>query len=884
MPVRRVPRLPRREPRSEPRAQIARDGYWSSSAEELLAELGSDAKGLSCRQANARLKRYGANALATARNTTALALFVNQFRSPLVLILILAALVSLLVAEWVDAVAVLAIVFGSTLLGFLQEFVADNAIERLRSRLTIHSSVLRDGHARILPSHRVVAGDVVLLSAGSLIPADGVVLEAKDLLVNQAALTGETFPVEKKPGPVSENAGLAERSNCVYMGTSVDSGTARVLIVRTGRGTSLGQIAGKLASRASPTEFEHGIRRFGLLLTRITLAMVVAILAINLLVAKPPVDSLMFALALAVGLTPEMLPAIVSITLSHGAKRMAGLGVIVRRLNSIENLGSMDVLCTDKTGTLTAGVVKLDAAVDTAGRVSMTVLRLAGINAQLQSGLANPLDEAVRAALKEARLEIGDVRKVDEIPYDFVRKCLSVVAVDANGACTLVTKGALDKVLALCTSAGADAAPLDAAMRAGIDVRLEEWSRQGYRVLGVASRPAQVSGAPFTRADEQALNFDGFLLFMDPPKDNVPQTLVDLAQRGVQMKIITGDNRAAARHVAHAVRLPDVVVMTGRELNELGEEALLNAATRTNVFAEVDPNQKERIVRALRQAGHVVGYMGDGINDALALRAADVGISVDTAVDVAKDAADFVLLRKDLRILRQGIDEGRMTFSNTLKYILTTISANFGNVFSMAVASVFLPFLPLLATQILLNNFLSDIPAAAIASDRVDPEWVARPRRWDTTFIRSFMVRFGLLSSAFDLLTFAALLWVFQATPETFRTGWFIESLLTELVIALVVRTRRPFYRSRPGNALLITTVLLIAIALVLPYVPFGSVFGFVPLPAPLVLGMIGLTLAYVLAVEAAKKAFYAHPALETGEGAALGKAEPNRGSESTPC
>jgi len=823
-----------------------------------MAQWGSGANGLSAREAAARLRRDGPNAIEATKRATTLGLFVNQFKSPLVLILIVASVISLVAAEWVDAGVVLVIVFGSTLLGFAQETMAGNAIEKLRSKVTLHSSVLRDGQPRTLPSSGVVRGDVVLLSAGSLIPADGVVLEAKDFFVNQAVLTGETFPVDKKPGAVAANAGLAERGNCVFMGTSVSSGTARVLIAQTGKATVFGQIAGKLALRPPMTEFERGIQRFGYLLTRIMLVMVVVVLAINIFMAKPAIASLLFALALAVGLTPELLPAIVSITLSHGAKRMATLGVIVRRLNSIENLGSMDVLCTDKTGTLTAGVVELDGALDTAGQASAAVLRLAGLNAQFQSGLANPLDEAVLAATEKAGVDFGAVHKVDEIPYDFVRKCLSVVVADAAATRTLVTKGALDKILALCTSSGADAAPLDAALRAGIEARFEAWSGQGYRVLGVASRPVEIRGGPYARDDERGLNFAGFLLFMDPPKADVRQTLLDLAQRGVQLKIITGDNSKVARHVAEAVNLPVNAILTGRELNEMGDEALMHAAGRTTVFAEVDPNQKERIILALQKTGHVVGYMGDGINDALALHAADVGISVDTAVDVAKDAADFVLLRKDLGILRQGIDEGRMTFANTLKYILTTISANFGNMFSMAVASVFLPFLPLLASQILLNNFLSDIPATAIAGDRVDPEWVAKPRRWDTVFIRDYMVVFGLLSSVFDLLTFGALLWLFHAAPEEFRTGWFLESLLTELVIALVVRTRRPFWRSRPGNLLLAATVAVVAVALVLPYLPFSTVFGFVPLPAPLLLGMIGLTLAYVAAVEVAKKVFYA--------------------------
>ena len=813
------------------------------------------------REANVRLRHFGRNSLETTKRETALGLFLNQFKSPLVLILVIASIISLVAADWMDASVILAIVFGSAILGFAQEYIAGNTIDKLRSKVTIHSIVLRDGHPITLPSYRVVTGDVVLLSAGSLIPADGVVLESKDFFVNQAVLTGETFPVEKQPGVVVRKAGLAERNNCVFMGTSVSSGTAHVLITQTGKTTVFGQIASKLALRPQMTEFERGIQRFGYLLTRIMLVMVVVVLAINIFMAKPPIDSLLFALALAVGLAPELLPAIVSITLSHGAKRMAKLGVIVRRLNSIENLGSMDVLCTDKTGTLTAGVVELDCAVDTTGKSCEAVLRLAGINAQFQSGLANPLDEALLAATKKAGLDLGAVLKIDEIPYDFIRKCLSVVAADATGTRTLITKGALEKVLALCTSSGTDAAPLDSAMLASIEDRFEKWSDQGYRVLGVASRVVEFRNEPYTRTDEREMNFSGFLLFMDPPKADVHQTLIDLAQRGVQLKIITGDNKKVARHVAEAVNLPTINIMTSRELNDMGDEALMHAAEKTTVFAEVDPNQKERIILALQKTGHVVGYMGDGINDALALHAADVGISVDTAVDVAKDAADFVLLRKDMGILRQGIDEGRMTFANTLKYILTTISANFGNMFSMAVASIFLPFLPLLASQILLNNFLSDLPAIAIASDRVDKEWVSIPRRWDTIFIRNYMVLFGLLSSVFDMLTFGALLWLFHAAPEEFRTGWFIESLLTELVIALVVRTRRPFYRSRPGNLLLITTMTVVAIALVLPYLPFSSIFGFVPLPAPLLLGMVGLTLTYVFAVEVTKKIFYARVA-----------------------
>lgn len=835
--------------------------YWHRTATDLLQALSTSPHGLAQREALARFKRLGPNTLAASEAHSAWTLAISQFKSPLVLILIVASGISLMAAEWINALVVLAIVLLSTVLGFTQEYVAGQAIDKLRSRVKIHTRVLRDGVLKVLPREQVVPGDVVELSAGNLIPADGVVLSARDFFVNQAVLTGETFPVEKKPGTVAADASLGERSNCVFMGSSVSSGMARVLLVQTGPRSVFGNISAKLALRPPMTEFERGIHRFGYLLTRIMLVMVVLVLAINMLMARPPMDALLFALALAVGLTPELLPAIVSITLSHGAKHMASQGVLVRRLNAIENLGGMDVLCTDKTGTLTMGVVQLDQAVGPHGQPDARVLQLAGLNAAHQSGLDNPLDQALLAALTRAQLDIQAFRKVDEIPYDFVRKCLSVVVADGLGVHTLITKGALAQVLSLCDREGTAQTPLNATRCSEIEGLFASWSAQGYRVLGVASKTIDARSVAYAREDEQGLNLEGFLLFMDPPKPGVRQTLQALAQRGVQLKIITGDNAKVASHVAEAVGLAGTGVVTGRDLQAMDDAALLPVARRTTVFAEVDPNQKERIILALQKTGHVVGYLGDGINDALALHAADVGLSVDTAVDVAKDAADFVLLRPDLGILAQGIDEGRVTFANTLKYILTTISANFGNMVSMAVATVFLPFLPLLASQVLLNNFLSDIPATTLAGDRVDAEWVAQPRHWDTVFIRNYMVVFGLISSVFDGLTFAALLWLFESAPAQFRTGWFVESLLTELLVALVVRTRRPFFRSRPGFWLLLSTLAVVAVALVLPYLPFSAVFGFVPLPAPVLLGVLGLTLAYGLTVELTKPWFYARVA-----------------------
>jgi P-type Mg2+ transporter len=833
--------------------------YWSLSPAQLLAALNGSNNGLRQAEAERRSRYYGPNTLKVQHRATALGLFLNQFKSPLVLILIFAATVSAFVKQWPDAVIVLAVVIGSTMLGFVQEYRAGNAVEKLRSQVTIKSNVLRGGQARPVPSEHVVPGDVVLLSAGSLVPADGIVLEANDFFVSQAVLTGETFPVEKAPGTADANASLAKRSNCVFMGTNVSSGTARVLIVQTGKGTVFGQIAERLSLRPAQTEFERGIQRFGYLLTQVMMVMVLLVLAVNIFLAKPPIDSLLFALALAVGLAPELLPAIISITLAHGAQRMAKRGVIVRRLNAIENFGSMDVLCTDKTGTLTEGVVRLDGAFDPGGKSSPAVLRSAYLNAHFQTGLNNPLDVAIGAYAQGAGLDIAAEQKVDEVPYDFVRKRLSVVTADARGRRTLTSKGALEKILSICDfmQFGEEVRPLDEPARAGIEQLFSDWSSKGFRVLGVARKAADNRSTSYSHADESGLSFAGFLLFFDPPKTDVRQTIADLARRGVQLKIITGDNRKVAQHVAAAVNLPVGTVLTGSELNDMRDEALWQAAEGTTIFAEVDPNQKERIILALRKKGHVVGYMGDGINDAPALHAADVGISVDTAVDVAKDAADFVLLRQDLDILREGIDEGRVTFANTLKYILTTISANFGNMFSMAGASLFLPFLPLLAPQILLNNFLSDIPSTTIAGDNVDPEWVAKPRRWNTIFIRNYMVLFGLVSSAFDFLTFAALLFLFRASPQEFRTGWFVESLLTELVIALVVRTRHLFFRSRPSALLLMSTAAMVVVTLALPYLPFHYLFGFIPLPAPLLLAMIGLTALYVLVTEAAKKYFY---------------------------
>jgi Mg2+-importing ATPase len=776
-----------------------------------------------------------------------------------VLILLFATLISAFVKEYIDALVILAIVVGSALITFAQEYRASDAVQRLRARLARRVAALRDGQSRSVPAEEIVPGDVLLLSAGSLIPADGLILEAKDFFVGQAVLTGETFPVEKQPGTVVSQAGLAERSNCVFMGTNVRSGTARVLVVRTGAGTAYGQIAARLRLRPPETEFERGIRRFGSMLTQIMVILVLVVFAMNIVSAKPPIDSLLFAIALAVGISPELLPAIITINLSKGAREMARRGVIVRRLNSIENFGSMDILCTDKTGTLTEGVVRLDGALDVHGRPSDAVFRYAYLNARFQTGVRNPLDEAITGTRE---IDLRGAVKLDEVPYDFVRKRLSVVVQDAGQPPLLITKGALDNVLAVCRYLHREEgpAPLGQEEQKDIQERFTRWSDQGFRVLGLAIRSLP-SRPAYTRDDEVDLAFAGFLLFFDPPKTDVRETLVSLAKMGVRIKIITGDNRRVAEHVARMVGLDVEGIITGAELPTLRDEALWHKAERTTLFVEVDPNQKERIIRALQKAGHVVGYLGDGINDAPALHDADIGISVDGAVDVAREAADFILLERGLDVLCRGIEGGRRTFANSIKYVLTTASANFGNVFSMAAASLFLPFLPLLAKQILLNNFLSDFPAIAIAGDNVDPERVEMPHRWDVRSIRDFMIVFGLISSVFDFLTFGVLLFLVKAAAEQFRSGWFVESLLTELLVMLVVRTNRPFLRSKPGRWLLISSLIVAALTLVIPYLPFASLLGFVPLPARVMILMIAITGLYVLATEAAKQVFYARHA-----------------------
>jgi Mg2+-importing ATPase len=835
--------------------------YWSREVGDLSTSLGSGPNGLSAARAVERLAVVGPNSVEDAERLSPLQLLWRQVGSPLVLILLFAAAVSLSLSQWVDAGIILAIVIGSSLLGFSQEYRASAAVEELKKRLALTCRVVRDGVESTVHADAIVPGDVLVLSAGNLIPADGRILEASDFLVSEASMTGESFPVEKQPGVVPADAPLAQRTNVVFLGASVRSGTARVIVVETGRRTEFGAIAARLRAREPETNFERGLRQFGYLLIRSMVVIVLFVLTVNLLLHRPLVESLLFSVALAVGLSPELLPAIVSVTLSTGARAMGKQGVIVRRLDAIENLGSMTVLCTDKTGTLTEGTIVLADATDPRGRTSTAVRQFAFLNAAFETGIDNPIDAAIVTAGQEAGLSTTGHAKIDEIPYDFLRRRLTIVMAEGGDAKRhlVVTKGAFVNVLSICTQVERDGgvSALTDAVTVELSAYYEAKGKAGFRVLALATRAVSAKEA-YQREDEAEMVFAGFLLFLDPPKEDAARVLGELTKLHVEVKVITGDNRFVTGHLAATVGLDPTSMLTGDALAKLDDEALWHAAPKTSLFAEIDPQQKERIVRALQRTGHSVGYLGDGINDAPALHAADVGISVDQAVDVARESADIILLKRDLEILRTGVTDGRRTFANTLKYISITTSANFGNMVSMALAAPLLPFLPLVAKQILLNNFLSDVPSMAISTDRVDAARVTHPQRWDINEVRHYMVVFGLLSSAFDLLTFAALLLLFRAGEATFQTTWFVVSLLTELGVVIVLRTRGPAWRSRPSALLLWTTVAATTFALATPFFGRGStLFGFVPLSTVEMVTVVGIVTAYLAATEVAKRWFF---------------------------
>jgi len=830
------------------------NNFWHLTKTEALAQLSCGEDGLNTEEAAKRLKQYGPNSIKVNTNASTMLLLLSQFKSPVTLMLVAAAVLSAVLGDVPDTAIILVIVMISSFLGFWQEKGAANAVRELLKMVQLHCDVLRAGHQKEVSVEEVVPGDIIILSAGDVIPGDSLLLDSQELFVDEAAFTGETYPVEKNAGVLPANTPLAKRSNSLFMGSHVISGKAKVLVIKTGKDTEFGRISSSLQSRAPETDFEKGIRKFGYLLMEITLILVIIIFAINVFLHKPVLDSLLFSLALAVGLTPQLLPAIISVNLSTGARRMAKLKVIVKRLSSIENFGSMNILCSDKTGTITEGKVHLKDTLSVDGGHSDKVLQYAWLNASMQQGFHNPIDAAIVMAYKGPK---SDFSVQSEIPYDFIRKRLTIQI--KNGKENLaVTKGALSVILDICSKAEtSDGMVIDIADRKNAILKqYGQLSEAGYRTLGVAYKQV-ATNQDFAKDDEKEMTFLGFVTLFDPPKANVAATLTQLNNLGVKLKIITGDNALVAKSLALTIGVLNPQILTGSAMQKMSNAALMHQGPLTDIFAEVEPNQKERIIVLLKKAGNVVGFMGDGINDAPALHTADVGISVDTAVDVAKEAADIVLLGRGLDVLIDGIIEGRKTFTNTMKYIFMATSANFGNMFSMAGASLFLSFLPLLPKQILLTNLLTDFPEMAIATDRVDTINIQSPQRWNLDFIKRFMITFGLLSSMFDYLTFGVLLYIFHANEQVFQTGWFMESVLSAILIVLVVRTRLPFFKSLPGKYLSLATLGVLLLVLFFPLTPFMSWFGFTTLPLIYYGWALLIIIVYLACAEMAKRWFY---------------------------
>ncbi len=836
--------------------------FWSSSPSELYSKLKITGSGLTSYEARERLAYFGTNTLKPPKRSDILTLFIGQFKSPIILILLFATILSFFLHDPADAAIIFTIVFVSGILGFWQEYSATDAIKKLLAIVQIKATVIRDGEQQEIRTEDIVPGDTVILRAGDIVPGDCRILESKDIFVDESMLTGETFPVEKDTSTIPEDTPLAQRSNTLWMGTHIVSGSAKALVILTSSDTEFGKVSERLKLKSQETEFEHGIRRFGYFLAEVTLILVIIIFAVNVYLHRPVMDSFLFSLALAVGLAPQLLPAIISINLSHGAKKMAKKKVIVKRLASIENFGSMNILCSDKTGTLTEGVVRVHSVADIQGNSSEKVFTYAYVNAYYETGFANPIDEAIR---NFRLVDLTGYVKHDEIPYDFIRKRLSIV-VSHDNECLTITKGALTNVLEVCSTAEYGDGEI-AGISAVIDQIQKQYfhfSSKGFRTLGVAYKRMADKSCPegkdrmlINKDFESEMTFIGFVVLEDPLKPMIIETISRLKGFGVSLKVITGDNKLVASTLSQKIGLLGSTIITGRELRNIGDNALLKCVSETDVFAEIEPNQKERLIIALRKAGNVVGYMGDGINDASAIHAADVGISVDSGADVAKDASDIVLLEKDLSVLIDGVHEGRRTFANTLKYIFMATSANFGNMFSMAGISLILPFLPLLPKQILLTNLMTDFPEMTIATDNVDNEMVDSPRRWNINAIRKFMITFGLISSIFDYLTFGLLLLILHASESQFRTGWFIESVISASLIVLVIRSRKSFLKSRPGKHLLIATLTIMFLILILPLTPVGKIFEFVALPVTTYLLLLLIVALYILTAEITKRIFY---------------------------
>lgn len=834
--------------------------FWSYDKDYVLKSLDSSEAGLSSKQASDRIESYGKNIFEKRKSESQFMIFLSQFKSPITMILIFAAILSIFMKDYSDGIIILIIIMISSILSYLHESKAKDAVKKLLSSVSVTSSVLRDGKFVELDNADLTLGDIISVKTGDMIPADCLLLEGNSLSTDESSLTGETFPVEKIRGKIPVNTTLSERKNALWMGTHVISGSGKAVVVNLAKNSEFGKITASLSQKDSDTDFEKGIKDFGSLILHVTSLLIGLIFIFNIILNKPFLESFMFALALSVGLTPQMLPAIISVNLSQGAKRMSEEGVIVKKLNAIENFGSMTIMCSDKTGTITKGKVKLDSALNFNGEKSGDLSKFAAINSYFQEGYANPIDQAILSANKE---DFSAYKKLFEIPYSFENKILSILVKtgpDLSNKNLMVTKGAFESIVNISKfyeKADGSVGKIDEIKDQIFDL-FSKFSSQGFRVLCLAYK--DLSGeSDFENEKAEDMIFKGFLLFIDPLKEDIKEVISQMNDLGVALKMITGDNCEIAKNIGSQIGLDPERILLGQDLSSYSISQLNKKVLDIDIFAEISPNQKEKIIRAYKEAGEIVGYMGDGINDAPAIKQADVGISVDTAADTAKDAASIVLLQNSLRVLLSGIKEGRRTFINTLKYIFVATSANFGNMFSMAGASIFLKFLPLLPKQILLTNLLTDFPSLQIASDSVDEGWLEKPVKWDMKFIKKFMIVFGITSSLFDYLTFFVLIFIFKADEKLFQTGWMLESVISAMIVMLIVRTARPVIKSKPSKGLLIAILSVSIVLISIIYSPINSYLGLVKLPLKALLSMLGISILYALFAEVLKRKFYKH-------------------------
>lgn len=832
-------------------SKIIENSFWNESVQTWYQKLNSSENGLSQNQAELILKSQQQKLKIRSPLVKDFLLFMSQFKSPLMLLLIGAVIISGFLGDVSDVFIILFIVLSTGLLSFFQERNAGRVVEKLQSLIRLKSTVVREGKEFEIATDQIVPGDILLFNAGDLLPADCLIVESNELHANESSLTGESFPVQKKSGIIDEDTPLSKRYNCLWQGTSIVSGHSKALVIQTGSHTIFGNLTQRAAVNTE-TAFEKGIKDYGIFLMKITIFIAISILIINLLNHKGVIDSALFALALAVGMAPELLPAITTIAMSAGAKRMLAKKVIVKKLNSIQNFGEVDLLCTDKTGTITEGVTKISAFIDGNGNTSEWVKQLSFWNAYFESGYLNPIDEVLKQLPIQVEL---NTRKLGEIPYDFVRKRLSV-AIQNKEKKYLITKGAFTQIISICSQIQMEenhAVDIQNHLEQ-IQKKYEDYGIQGLRAIAVCYK--NIVEETITVFSEKEMIFVGFILIQDPVKNGIVQTIDELKQLQIGLKIITGDNKNVAQSIAKQIGIENPIILTGKEIFNTSSEALAQLVKNVHIFAEVEPQQKERILLSLKK-NYTVAYMGDGINDVSAINAADVGISVNNAVDVAREAADFVLMEQDLGVLIDGIKEGRKTFSNTLKYIYINTGATFGNMFSMSFASLVLPFLPMLPKQILLTNFISDFPFLSVSSDNVDEEQMKHPGKWDLKLIRNYMLIFGIHSSIFDIITFLILLFYLKVKEVDFQTGWFVESVLTELFILFIIRTHKKFFESKPGKYLFILGILGAFITILLPYSPLAREFGMQPMPLSTLGIMLVIVIAYVITADMLKVWFF---------------------------